>query len=328
MPIFKEMKRNLFFTAILVASAFTLFSCDIIDIKNDKPSDKAPAPGVTFSTAGTLLNIGSLTEQDVEYLNIFRYEAKNSSKDSDVNKDTITNIGEIFIYNNKLQAFSFIDKYTSKSKYYKYEIRYKTSRGYVYSELSNTPVRGIRSGSDAERPLILKEGLTRLTGSYDSNQYVITVPSDSLSLPDTTATDTYGKKIKFNLMIAISNASVTNLFKMTEDTANKQYTISLRSNLPVHFYDRTLTVSNLVGQYTESDYTTGNETPDYDRVFWTQPKALTLKQNGTDNNKFEIKSIIDSYTIMDYTPQANASAKSLFVSAEDLSADTIYCDYN
>lgn len=312
------MKKSLFFTAALVASLVTLSSCDIIDIRNDKASDKVTAPLAKVSSKGTQLTINSVT--GAEYLNIFRYKAANSSNDASIDKTSITNIGEIYIYNDSLSAFFFEDRYTDSAEYYKYEIRYKTAKGYIYSELSNATVKGIRSGKDAERPILPGSGVTRITGNYDANQYVITVPYASIVLPETAEKDK-----KFNLMIAISNASVTNLFKMTEDSANGQYTISLRSNLPSHFYDRTLTVSKLIGQYVESEYQTNNQTPDYDRVFWTKPIDVTIQQNGTDNNKFEIKSVIDSYTIMDYTPQANASVKK---ATADLPADTIYCDYN
>lgn len=323
MPIFKEMKKSLFFTAALVATLVTLSSCDIIDIRNDKPSDKVTAPQAKNSATGTQLTISSVT--GAEYLNIFRYTTANQRNDSPVNKDSLTNIGEIYIHNSNVTAFSFEDRYTDSGKYYKYEIRYKTANGYTFSELSASTVKGIRSGTDAERPITPGPDYERITASLDSNQYVISIPYSSVVLPDPAVSAANGSAAKFNLMIAISNASVTNLFKMTEDPGNDKYSISLRSNLPAHFYDRTLTVSKLIGQYTENVSVTGQTSADYECVYWTKPIDVTLKQNGTDNNKFEIKSVIDSYTIMDYTPQANASVKK---ATADLPADTIYCDYN
>lgn len=303
-----------------MALTFTLASCDYIDIRNDKGTEKKPAPQVERFSDGVQLTIGSIPE--AQYLNIFRYQAANSHNDSPVDETTAVNIGEIFIYNKDITAFSFKDKYTDSAKYYKYEIRYRTGKSYVYSELSAVTVKGTRSGSDAERQIVLTGSATRVNASYDDNQFVITIPTSSLTLPATLAQNS---SAKFDVMIAVSNGTVTNLFKMTEDIANAQYTISLRSNLPAHFYDKPLTVKNIVGQYTENSPDSAVNDPDYQRVFWTKPANVQLKKNSSDISSFEIKSVLNTTDVKDYTPKASSMALRMF--AENLLADPVYCDY-
>lgn len=319
------MKKILFLSTILLLFS----SCEYIDIRNDKGTEKKGSPQVEVLEKEGYIKITPESFSGIEYINIFRYETEGYQTESPIKKETAVNIGEIYIHNKDCRIFSFNDRYTSGGKYYKYAIRYKTSKEYIYSELSNKPVLGISNTSNPEKEIRLNTGITKLNVSLDEEQYVLSIPANTFTLPSTNKKDSYNNDINFDVMLAVSNSTVTNLLKMTKDDANNQYSLVLRSTLPSHFYDKELKVISIVGQWTEDvSITAGSNNADYKRLIWTKPLTTYLVIDNEEAEKFTITSKIESVTTMDYTPVANAKLNDRALFTADLSADTFYCDYN
>src|SRR5574344_915773 len=295
MPIFKEMKKILFISTIILSLAFV--SCHYINISNTEKDTSIAAPGITSTTDG--LVIAPKYMSGASYMSIFRYEVNGATDTATIVENSTKLVGQITPAENYVGATQFVDFYTSSSdKYYQYYIRYKNSSSYVYSKTSGT-IKGV--GSSDLKSITKNTSTEKIQISYDESQSIISFASTDITLP--TPVDTTDS---FDLKVGLNNGVYTMLFPMTLDAANSKYTLSLRNVLPDNFYDKALIMVCLVGQTDEkSTVGTNDSTVSYTTYHWTSSLAAEALKDTTVIESFTITKDVADTGITDFTPSAN-----------------------
>ncbi len=223
-------------------------------------------------------------KENSDYINIFR-------KVADEDDDEAKNIGQIIPASETSKTYSFIDSFTVSGIEYQYCARYKVLNEYESTDWSDaiTATSTYTTSDDVPKPEIsATTNVTTVSFEYSET-------SASLSLVNSTDGDTASIDVPsdisdYNLCFVVSNGSTTTTFDLVSD-AGESYTnastaINLTSTLTTGYFNKSITINGIVGQYVVETRKTSEDDSElrYTTVYWTDITEIEVTGDVEDED--------------------------------------------
>lgn len=269
------MKNFVRFSKILFS--FMVISISLLSCKIELEEEIKFAPPTCNADNGSSVSISlKKYNSDTEYINIYRKDITDGNSN-----EPFINIGLIFPENlsEEKEVNTFTDKLVKNGHSYIYYARIFDGEKYIKTQESNK----VKIPNDAS---CFNDTDTftydiSATFTYSKEDYTITIEgtvTPSTLLPISTG---------YKPVLIVSSSKKSETFPLPTTLDNS--TISLRGILSDDFFDTNITVEGICGQKIEYDNSNTSIEEDkrpIKRIFWTEPKNITL--SGCKKNQFTV----------------------------------------
>lgn len=264
------------FTAILFfLLSILFFSCS--DVDDDAGIISADVKDKTIILAVPY-------KENADYINIFRKEA------DDTENSTVKNIGQIIPASETSKTYIFTDSFAVSDTEYQYCARYKILNEYESTDWSDavSVTTDYSDSNSVPKPTI------RATNDTTTVSFEYSKDSATLKLVNSTKDDTASIELPttlsdYNLCLVVSNGSTTTTFDL-DSTAGESYSnsstaLNLTSTLTTGYFNKSITIDGIVGQYVYEQRQKQSEDDSelrYTIVYWTDITEIKVTGDVDD----------------------------------------------
>lgn len=274
----------------LCGFVFSLISCKEVSEDGNKPA---------LNVKGDSIIVSFAVDEKAKYVNIFRREVK----DFETSKfgDTI-NVGQVIPKKNQETAFTFEDTLICEGVDYQYCVRYCMGDYYYLSNWSD-----IRSNADAK--FVNESGITPDVGncylqynSATSSLMLMGDVDDKIDVKKGVPALIFSYKDKESTVSRVFALPIKEGIKGSdaEKILEVGTPIDLRSLLTSDFFGKDITLDGFIGE----DVVKGGPDDDgdeevdivyYEKVFWTLPAKINVKEKVKDKDEYKIVDFINDF---------------------------------
>lgn len=260
----------------LCAFVFSLISCKEVSEDGNKPA---------LNVKGDSIIVSFAVDEKAKYVNIFRREVKDI-ENSDFGETV--NVGQVIPRKNQETAFTFEDALIYKGTDYQYCVRYCMGDYYYFSNWSDIKSSG---SCGQELSFSFEPNVGSCYLQYNSATSSLTLKDGEIDAIKGVPALIFSYKDK--------ETTVSRVFALPiqEEDPNEQIlenetVIDLRSLLTADFFSKEITLNGFIGEDvvpggTDEDGDGKIDNVYYEKVFWTLPAEIYVKEKVKDKDEYK-----------------------------------------